>query len=195
MLVCQGESPSSPASPTDTLIAFYPNNKAVRTSVVRPVRMLWESQGHRHTIMVMRQLFASGDRERFKEMKVGLPSGTPSSASLDRGNDPRDTPHPKSKPLRGDEKCAAMHTGLIVLDVDGVEDAAAVRDEMARWRYVAASWVSPSGQGVKALVKLAQAPLRLASTKPPLPRSGLLLRRRWDYRWTILVPIAVVCVM
>jgi hypothetical protein len=48
-----------------------------------------------------------------------------------------------------------QHSGLIVLDFDHLEHPEDKIEEMRRWEYCYAAWISPSGKGVKALVKLA----------------------------------------
>ena len=47
------------------------------------------------------------------------------------------------------------HSGYLVLDFDGVEDCVIKRLELSKQPFVKASWISPSGNGVKALVKIA----------------------------------------
>ena len=47
------------------------------------------------------------------------------------------------------------HSGFIVLDFDGVEDLRATQTEIISSKFVYACWVSPSGNGLKALVKIA----------------------------------------
>lgn len=46
------------------------------------------------------------------------------------------------------------HSGFIVLDFDGVEDTKKKKEQLSKLSYVTAAWVSPSGKGVKALVKI-----------------------------------------
>ena len=47
------------------------------------------------------------------------------------------------------------HSGYIILDFDHVQDVQAKKDELADKQYVKAVWVSPSGNGIKALIKIA----------------------------------------
>jgi hypothetical protein len=47
------------------------------------------------------------------------------------------------------------HSGFIVLDFDGVEDLDKRKSEIKHYDFVYACWVSPSGNGLKALVKIA----------------------------------------
>lgn len=49
------------------------------------------------------------------------------------------------------------HSGFIVLDIDklnSIEDAIELRDSISSDEYVYAAWVSPSGKGLKILVKV-----------------------------------------
>ena len=46
------------------------------------------------------------------------------------------------------------HSGYIVLDFDGVEDVKKKKEQLSKLSYVTATWVSPSGKGVKALVRI-----------------------------------------
>ncbi len=47
-----------------------------------------------------------------------------------------------------------QHSGFIVLDFDGVEDLAKRKDEICNNDFVYACWISPSGNGLKALIKI-----------------------------------------
>ena len=49
------------------------------------------------------------------------------------------------------------HSGILTLDFDGIEDPAAVRDELATDPHVIAAWISPSGNGVKGLCAIERA--------------------------------------
>jgi hypothetical protein len=49
------------------------------------------------------------------------------------------------------------HSGFIVLDFDHLEDPQKRKDELCKWEYSYAVWFSPSGKGIKVLVKIAQA--------------------------------------
>ena len=48
------------------------------------------------------------------------------------------------------------HNGLICLDFDEVPNPGEHKIELAKNQHVYACWISPSGKGVKALVKIAQ---------------------------------------
>ena len=46
------------------------------------------------------------------------------------------------------------HSGLLQIDVDHVDDVASLRDRIANDRHVVAAWISPSGMGVKAIMRI-----------------------------------------
>ena len=47
------------------------------------------------------------------------------------------------------------HSKLIILDFDHLDDAEKKKSELVKWEYSYAVWISPSGKGVKVLVKIA----------------------------------------
>ena len=55
-------------------------------------------------------------------------------------------------------KRPGIHSGLVILDFDKVWDAHEVRNEMNRIPYTVFSFVSPSGEGVKTIVKVSPRP-------------------------------------
>jgi hypothetical protein len=46
------------------------------------------------------------------------------------------------------------HSGFLVLDFDGVYDVQEKKESLKKYSFIYAAWVSPSGNGVKALVKI-----------------------------------------
>lgn len=70
------------------------------------------------------------------------------------------------------------HSGFVVLDFDHVEDPEKKREEVFENKYIVASWLSPSGEGVKALVSIKYPELhadyfeRLLEIFPDLDSSG-----------------------
>ena len=46
------------------------------------------------------------------------------------------------------------HSGLVVLDFDHVQDVQRTKNALADNKYILACWISPSGDGVKALVEV-----------------------------------------
>ena len=55
-----------------------------------------------------------------------------------------------------EEKSNFKHTGFMVLDFDELDDAEAFRDELRERPFIFAAWLSPRGNGVKALVRIAK---------------------------------------
>lgn len=78
------------------------------------------------------------DKERANELKKNLPSICFSG---------------KFGVNRKDEELIE-HSGYIVLDFDLISDCTTKRSELSKNDFVKASWISPSGNGVKALVKI-----------------------------------------
>jgi len=54
-----------------------------------------------------------------------------------------------------DDASLTEHSGLIILDFDHLEDPEKLKSEFIKWEYSFAVWISPSGKGVKVLVKIA----------------------------------------
>lgn len=53
------------------------------------------------------------------------------------------------------DECLQEHSGYIVLDFDNVEDVRSLQTDVISQKFVYACWVSPRGNGIKALVKIA----------------------------------------
>ena len=47
-----------------------------------------------------------------------------------------------------------QHSGFVILDFDNIEDVASLKKKLATNEYVYAAWVSPSGNGIKALTRI-----------------------------------------
>lgn len=78
------------------------------------------------------------DKERANKMKCSLPSVCFSGTFNER----------KDSALQ-------KHSGFIVLDFDSIENPIDYRDSLKDHKFIYSAWVSPSGNGVKALVKIA----------------------------------------
>jgi len=71
-----------------------------------------------------------------------------------------------------EDKSIIKHSGYIVLDFDDVKDIREKQTEIISLPYVYACWISPSGNGLKALVKIADGSLHrehFASLKELMP--------------------------
>ena len=78
------------------------------------------------------------DKDRAQQLKKELPSVCFSGKFKERK-----------------DNCNEQHSGFLVLDFDKVEDIGVKIAELANLPFIYAAWLSPSGNGVKALVKLA----------------------------------------
>lgn len=56
--------------------------------------------------------------------------------------------------LRREDSALTQHSGLIILDFDKVDDPAARREGFRQYPFVVAAFISPSGKGVKVLVRI-----------------------------------------
>lgn len=78
------------------------------------------------------------DKERANNLKKNLPSICFSGKFTDRL-----------------DNCLIEHSGYIVLDFDDVDDVHTFKQDLFKHKHIYACWVSPGGNGVKALVKIA----------------------------------------
>lgn len=78
------------------------------------------------------------DKERANNLKRNLPSVCFSGKFTQRK-----------------DECLLEHSGFIVLDFDDVEDLSAKRNEFVRDHFVFACWISPGGNGMKVLIRIA----------------------------------------
>lgn len=107
------------------------------------------------------------DKERANELKKNLPSVCFSGKF---GNN------------RKDEEIIE-HSGYLVLDFDNVENCIEKRKYLSTVEYVKASWISPSGNGVKALVRIADPTKHkehfqaLQEIYPEIDKSGINVSR------------------
>jgi len=88
---------------------------------------------------LVQQVREEGNDELKKDLKIKLPSVAYSGIFT----------------LGRLDKDLKTHSGLIAIDFDKVEDVSGKKKEMFELPYILATWVSPSGNGVKALVYIA----------------------------------------
>jgi len=116
-----------------------------------------------HSKGVVEEIRATIDKEKANKIKCNLPSVCFSGRF---GKD------------RTDESLIE-HSGFIVLDFDDVEDLRTRQNEVISNEFVFACWVSPSGKGLKALVKIANGKKHrehfqaLQEVFPEIDRSGI----------------------
>jgi len=78
------------------------------------------------------------DKERSSKLKANLPSICFSGEFKER-----------------EDKKIIKHSGFICLDFDAIDDVMDFKSQICTNKYIYACWVSPSGNGIKALVKIA----------------------------------------
>jgi len=103
------------------------------------------------------------DKDRSSEMKRNLPSVCFSGIFESERKD----------------DLLVKHSGYIILDFDDVEDVETYKHELFAHKFIKACWISPSGNGVKALVKIASSDkhrehfMALQEQFPLIDRSGV----------------------
>jgi len=106
------------------------------------------------------------DKERADKLKMNLPSVCFSGKFTERKDD-----------------CLQDHSGYIVLDFDNVSELRDKQTEIISYKFIYACWVSPSGNGLKALVKIADGKKHrehfqsLQDVFPEIDRSGINVSR------------------
>jgi hypothetical protein len=78
------------------------------------------------------------DKEKANELKKNLPSVCFSGKFTERR-----------------DECLIQHSGYMVLDFDKLENPKWSKEQMFKHNFVKAAWISPSGNGVKVLVRIA----------------------------------------
>lgn len=99
--------------------------------------ILWDGRAAKHTIIDIRAK---------KTNKLSLPALTPSACGARE---------------RNDEEAVRAHNGWLVFDVDGIGDEKEVvkqKRRVSEFPFVVATWLSPSGNGIKFMVRLAMKP-------------------------------------
>jgi hypothetical protein len=136
------DSPQKVASPSGAQVSFYAS-KTDRTGAPMPLAEILEGiKGGDWAAQVepVREAVEAGNDAAKEEAKGRLPAFTPSGAFSVRRKDG-----------------LSSHSGMIVADIDGLPteaEAVKVRDTLARDVHVHAAFISPSGRGVKALVRV-----------------------------------------
>ena len=88
--------------------------------------------------VAIEELRLTQDKEKAQSLKKNLPCVLFSGKFTDRT-----------------DICLQEHSGYLVLDFDNVFDCVQLKQEVFGYDFVKASWISPSGNGVKALVRIA----------------------------------------
>ena len=101
-------------------------------------------------------LWAGGRRDTGLKEKIELVR----SGEMDKGELPALTPSVEGAKKRGEDEAIRNHNGWLVFDIDkvgaeGVQDA---KRKLVGLGFVTAAWVSPSGEGVKFMVRISRKP-------------------------------------
>ena len=125
-------------------VSFYQskNNTSttkITTGTTKDINTLLESIGNdtnKKIILPLRKLYKD-DKDEYDKQKVFLDAITPSGNFVKR----------KASEL-------IKHTGLLCIDIDNVENPTDIKDATSIDNFVYAAFVSPSGAGVKILIKI-----------------------------------------
>lgn len=88
-------------------------------------------------------LHATKDKKERAKIKATLPSVCFSGKFTERKDD-----------------CLQEHSGFVVLDFDDVKDVQDKKNRLLQDEYIYSAWISPSGNGLKALVKIPKEPMK-----------------------------------
>ncbi len=120
----------------DTQIGYYQNAKSTKGDLCTLEEALtWIQAGS--SKQKIEQIRSETDEKVISALKKNLPAVTWSGIFSER----------KDNKL-------VEHSGLIALDFDGI-DVAEYKRKLSEWPWTLACWVSPSGKGVKSLVRIA----------------------------------------
>ena len=87
---------------------------------------------------MVNEIRSTQDKNKASELKKNLPSICFSGVFKERK-----------------DECLIEHSGYMILDFDHVENVETKKEEVFKYNFVKAAWISPSGNGVKALIKIA----------------------------------------
>jgi putative DNA primase/helicase len=140
-------------SPLNNLISLFPSALETEPDRVMPIHEFIESvkDGRwEKEVSLIRRHLAAGDRKRYDDKKRQLPGVTLSAACVSRAHD------------LGVEAKAIQHSGWLQADFDGKDNGhledpevcAGLRKSLLADPHVGGVFVGPSGQGIKALVRI-----------------------------------------
>ncbi len=118
-------------------ISIYPNIREVKDGYVISVNTALKRIKEGNSKELLLQIKKAKTKKEKNSLKSNLPSVTFSGVFSERKDD-----------------CLTEPSNFMVLDFDDVKDVEAKKKELAASSYIYACWVSPSGNGVKALVKI-----------------------------------------
>lgn len=137
-----GDAPRKPAPPPSPVVSFY----SVKT----------DRTGSTMTLGAVLDGIRNGRwGDMVKPVRDAVEAGNDAAKDAAKGRLPGFTPGGRFTARK--KACLAVHSGMVVADLDHLpspDDAARVRDALAHDAHVVAAFVSPSGLGVKALVRV-----------------------------------------
>ena len=144
----------------ETRVTIYPNLTEVINGIYIPVENALLRIKKGKSKAKIEAIRACTDKEQRNKLKAALPGVLFSGVFTKRGN----------------EFCAEQ-SKLICLDFDYCKDVQEQKKKLSEMPYVRAAWVSPSGNGVKALVKVSTTDhlahfLALQNDFPEIDKSG-----------------------
>ena len=134
-----------PPGLAETEISIFANARATDPQSVKLGAVLTAIQDGRRAdkITKLRALLARGDRDAYDAQKKKL-SGVTLSGSFSVRN----------------AQSLLKHSGLLQVDIDHLPNPEEVRDQLAADPYICAAFLSPSAQGVKAILRIPFDPAR-----------------------------------
>jgi hypothetical protein len=121
-----------------SVVANALDNSGGDRGTVEQVLEIIRGERYRQAIAWIRECHASGDEDAALEAKKQLPAILWAGAFSKRCN-----------------TGCAEYSGLVVADIDGIDDAEELRDQMQADRYSVCGFVSPRGEGVKVIFNTA----------------------------------------
>lgn len=94
--------------------------------------------GHSEQIEICRKALRAGNIKLYRHLKKQLPAVTFAGSFINK---------------RSKDTCD-KYSKFIVLDFDGIEDMASSKRNIQKDKYTYATWISPSGKGIKVLIKI-----------------------------------------
>ena len=121
-------------------VSFYSNMYKSKDGETVGIESIFEdikNEKYKKEIIRLRHFLLNGNEAEYKKRKKNLPAFTPSGTFIQR-------------------ECSGLikHSNILSIDFDGIEDAANVKAEIIKERWVLAAFISPSNNGVKVFIRI-----------------------------------------